>query len=493
MLSAHRNPLKSTNNGSRFEHAASLPRTRWFALAASAAFAMGAATNVDASAAANEAALKQVFANFVKPGEPGCSVGVARNGSLIHSSAYGVADMAARKPLTADSVFNIASVSKEFTAFSILLLDERKALSIDDPLIKHVPELSASAQGVTLRHLLHHTGGLRDYESLLLLGGRRFKDGATQFESIAALGRQRAANCPPGTRYEYSNSGYVLLGTVVERVSGRSMKQFAAENIFGPLGMQHTTIVDRYPAGLPQLARGYAPGKSGFDVEESAWEQVGDGQVHTTVADLLLWAENFQTGRVGGKSLVERMTQVGVLNSGEKIDYAAGLGIGEHNGLSTVGHGGSWAGYRSDLLMFPQQHFAVSVLCNRADAEPDKLSAAVAEIYLAEEMRRTGKKSKPSEDESESPPAARWKPATLSDYEGVYWSDEAEARCVLIERDKHLYVEGCMPGYKLQPADDQEFYAAEAWTRLRFQPGAGQRSGFTLHNFGLNGLAFKRQ
>lgn len=486
---------RGSGGGRRIPHAGSMSMlARWFVLAASAAFAVGAAANDDIPATGtNEVALKQVFTGFVKPGEPGCSVGVARNGALVHSSAYGLADIAARKPLTADSVFNIASISKEFTAFSMLLLDQRKELSIDDPLIKYIPELAASAGGVTVRHLLHHIGGLRDYEGLLLLKGRRYKDGATQFESIELLGRQSGADFPPGTKYEYSNTGYLLLATVVERVSRRSMKQFAAENIFGPLGMKHTTIVDRYPAGLPQLARGYAPSGSGFDVEESAWEQVGDGQVHTTVADLLLWAENFQTGRVGGKSLVQRMTRVGVLNSGAKLNYAAGLDIGEYNGLPTVGHGGSWAGYRSDLLMFPRQHFAVSVLCNRTDAEPDRLSAAVAEIYLAEEMRRTGKKSTPREEEPSSPPVARWQPSRLSNYEGVYWSDEAEARCVLVQRDGSLYVEGCMPGYKLQPADDQEFYSTEASARLRFQSQAGRPSGFTLHASGLNGLAFTRQ
>jgi CubicO group peptidase (beta-lactamase class C family) len=468
---------------------------RWLVLAAGAAISLGAAANNDAAAsgAGNEAAIKRVFAEFAQPGQPGCSVGVMRNGALLHASAYGLGDIGAHKPLDADSIFNIASVSKEFTAFSILLLAERKALSIDDPLIKYVPELSASAQGVTLRHLLHHMGGLRDYTWLLMLRGRSMSEGATQFETIEALGRQQSANSPPGTAYAYSNSGYVLLGTVVERVSGRSMKQFTAENIFGPLGMKHTTIIDRYPAGLPRLARGYKPGKKGYDIEESAWEQVGDGQVHTTVADLLLWAENFHTGKAGGLPLMQRMTQVGVLKSGEKIEYAAGLMIGEHNGLPTVSHGGGWAGYRSQFLMFPQQHFAVSVFCNRGDVRPDKLAGAVAEIYLAEEMRRTGKKSPPREREQEPAPAARWQPTKLADYAGVYWSDEAQARCVLVERDRQLYVEGCMPGYKLQPADDKELYCADAMARLRFQEQAGKPSGFTLHNFGLNGLAFTRQ
>jgi CubicO group peptidase (beta-lactamase class C family) len=467
---------------------------RWLAFAAGAVFAVGAVADNDSSAkVANEAAIKKVFADYARPGQPGCSVGVMRNGSLQHASAYGLADLDQRKPLDTNSIFNIASISKQFTAFSILLLDQRKSLSLDDPLIKYVPELSASAKGVTLRHLVHHMGGLRDYTALLMMRGRRMSDGATQFETIDALGQQRGVNFAPATQYAYSNTGYVLLATVIERVSGRSMKQFAAENIFGPLGMKQTTIIDRYPSGLPKLARGYTPGKQGFDVNESAWEQVGDGQVHTTAADLLLWAENFHSGRAGGLPLMQRMTQVGVLKSGEKLDYAAGLAIGEHNGLPTVSHGGGWAAYRSHLLMFPQQHFAVSVLCNRDDVRPHQLASAVAEIYLAEEMRRTGKKSAAEDREPPAAPAARWQPAKLADYEGVYWSDEAQARCVLVQRGGSLYVEGCMPGYELQAGDDKEFYSADAMTRLQLQMQAGKPSGFTLHSYGLNGLAFTRQ
>ena len=295
----------------------------------------------------NDAAVAKVFAAFAQPGQPGCSVGARRDGAMVHSSAHGLADIAAGKQLNEQSVFNIASISKQFTAFSILLLDERKALSIDDPLTKYVPELAESARGVTLRHLLHHVGGLRDYEGLLMLRGRRLVDGATQAETIRTLGRQRAANFPAGTKYVYSNSGYVLLATVVERVSGQSMKQFATQNIFTPLAMTHTTIVDRYPADIGALARGYTPAKQGFDIDESAWEQVGDGQVHTTVGDLLLWSDNFRSGRVGGPALVKRMTEVGVLESGERLDYAAGLVVGEYNGLRMVGHSGGWAGYNS--------------------------------------------------------------------------------------------------------------------------------------------------
>jgi CubicO group peptidase (beta-lactamase class C family) len=465
-------------------------------VAAGVAFCVGAIANDSpTTGTAEAAALDKVLTDRLAPGEPGCSAAVMRHGKLLRAASQGLADLGTRQPLDANSIFNIASVSKQFTAFSILLLEDRKALSLDDPLIKYVPELSASARGVTLRHLLHHMGGLRDYTVLLMLRGRRMSDGATQFETLQTLGRQRGVNFPAGARYEYSNSGYVLLGTVVERVSGRRIREFAAENIFAPLGMKQTSIVDRYPAALPKLARAYSRGEHGYEVNESAWEQVGDGQVHTTASDLLLWIQNLRTGRVGGLPLVQRMTQVGVLNSGTKLDYAAGLQIRQRNGLPTIEHGGAWAGYRAELLSFPQQDFAVTVLCNRAEARPSEIANAVADIYLAQDMRRTGKGTEPQEREREEEPTpvARWKPARLADYEGAYWSDEAEARCALIERGGHLYVEGCMPGYEVQAADDKEFYAKDAMMRLRFEGQAGNAANFTLDAPGLTGLTFVRQ
>ena len=471
-------------------------KVRWLTATASVVFSLGAhANDASTAGATQDAAFDEVLKDYLAPGEPGCSAAVMRDGKLLHAPSYGMADIETHQPLDANSIFNIASVSKQFTAFSILLLEDRKKLSLDDPLIKYVPELSASAHGVTLRHLLHHMGGLRDYTALLMLRGRRISDGATQFETLQTLGRQRGVNFAAGTQYEYSNTGYVLLATIVERVSGRSMKEFAAENIFDPLGMTQTTIIDRYPARLSRLARAYSRGENGYEVDESAWEQVGDGQVHTTVSDLLLWAQNLHTGRVGGLPVVQRMTEAGVLNSGKKIDYAAGLIIGERNGLPTVEHSGGWAGYRSELLTFPRQDFAVTVLCNAADTSPKKIANAVAGIYLAQEMRRVGTGKGPQEPElgEESVPAARWKPAALLDYEGVYWSDEAEARCVLVERGGTLYVEGCMPGYELQPADDQEFYSKEAMVRLRFQGTSGKPSGFTLGAPGITSLTFVRQ
>lgn len=334
----------------------------------------------------DESRVAAVFSDLARDDSPGCALGVARDGLPPLLAAYGMSDLAAHRPLVPGSVFNIASVSKQFTAFSILLLAQRHSLNLDDPVSQYVPELAPSAAGVTLRHLLHHTGGLRDYEGLLNLAGRKTTQGATQYETIELLGRQRAPNAPPGLEFDYSNTGYVVLGTVVERVSGLSLRMFEAQNIFDPLGMRETTVVDRYPARIAALARGYRTAAKGFEIDEAAWEQVGDGQVHTTVGDLLRWAENFHTATIGGPEVVRQMLETGTLSSGEPIDYASGVRVGRYRGLPTVRHSGSWAGYRAHLLLFPEQRFAVAVLCNRADAQTRRRVEAIAGIFLGEKM-----------------------------------------------------------------------------------------------------------
>ncbi len=460
-------------------------------LAAAALAAFGAVPAACAQAGADRVTdVARLFETFVRPGEPGCSAAVMQRGEVIHASAHGLADIEARKPLTPDSIFNIASVSKQFTAFSILLLESREQLSIDDPLVKYVPELSASAQGVTLRHLIHHTGGLRDYMDLLLLGGRTTADGATQYETVQLLARQQAANAPPGTEYAYSNSGYVLLATVVERVSGMSMKQFAEENIFHPLGMSSTTIVNRYPAGLPALARGYTRDGDGFRIDESAWEQVGDGQVHTTVRELFRWVENFRSGEVGGRELMARMQETGVLASGERLDYAAGLVIGEHNGRPTVAHSGGWAGYSSHFLYFPEQRFAANVFCNRNDAYASRFTVALADLFLDGAAPVVDLSA---EDEEASRPAPGWQPANLSNFAGAYWSEEAQARCVVVQRGAGLVLEGCADGLPMQPAEPGQFYLPDIDASLRFREYSGPAAGFSLHSYGLYDLPFARR
>lgn len=436
-------------------------------------------------------AIAGVMDAFVKPGEPGCTVGVAQGGALTHALAFGMADLERSKPLDPHSIVNLASVSKQFTAFALLLLEQDGKLKLDDPVVKYLPELAKSAQGVTLRHLLHHTGGLRDYIEMLYMKGRQDWDGATIDEAFRSLARQTAPNEAPGVEYEYSNTGYFLLGVVIARVSGKSLAEFSETRIFGPLGMKNTSIVDSYPAAIPALARGYSKSGAGFRLYETGWEQVGDGQVHSDLYDLALWDENFYTAKVGGRALIDRMQEVGVLNSGKAIDYAAGLRVYEWRGLHWVSHSGSWVGYRSIITRVPSEHFSVIMLCNREDANTGVLARQVAEIFLEDKL---GPPERDSEDEEpvQAPVRAAWQPGDLARFAGAYTSEEADARCLLDERGGQLYLETCAAGERLTPGNAGEFVTDGGGLILKFPSGGQDAASFVYWSSGLRGLPFHR-
>lgn len=333
-----------------------------------------------------DARIARVFADFDGLDRPGCAVGVMQDGRLIRAAGYGAADLDSRTPIDSRTVFNIGSVSKQFTAFAVLQLGQRGALSLDDSITKFVPELGAYARPVTLRHLLHHVGGLRDYIGLLLLHGYSLGERTTPAQALEALGRQTASNAQPGVEYDYSNTGYFLLALVVERVSGRSLKQYLQDEVFTPLGMADTTVLEHYPADVARLARPYDVAGGRFTLDEWLWEQVGDGQVLTTVEDLARWEANFRTATVGSPALFREMHLPFTLQSGRQVNYGAGVALGQYRGLRTIRHGGDWSGYRAHLMRFPDQGFAVSVLCNRPDAGAFRRAASVAEVFLSPMM-----------------------------------------------------------------------------------------------------------
>jgi len=437
----------------------------------------------------SDAAIAAVMKNHVKPGEPGCTVGVLEDGALTHPRAFGLADIGRGKPLDSHAVFNLASVSKQFTAFALLLLEQQGKLKLDDPVVKHVPEITTSARGVTLRQLMHHTGGLRDYIEVLYMKGRGDADGSTIHETVLALARQSAPNEKPGVEWDYSNTGYFLLGVVIARASGQSLAEFSRQQIFEPLGMKNTSIVDRYPDGIAGLARGYRREGEAFVVDETGWEQVGDGQVHSDIHDLALWDENFYTGKVGGRALVERMYEVGLLNDGSSTGYAAGLNVEESRGLTWVTHGGSWVGYRSSIMRVPAEHFSVITLCNRAELDAGAIATEVAETFLKDKL---GPEEPDDAEPERKPVAAAWEPKPLSRYAGAYFSDEANARCVIDERGDKLVLETCAEGLVLKPGKNGEFGAAGSPLILRFAPGTGEADGFVYWSPGLRGIPFSR-
>jgi CubicO group peptidase (beta-lactamase class C family) len=355
-----------------------------------------------------------VFAAYDRKDSPGCALGVYRDGRIIYARGYGMADIQRAVPITSRTVFDIGSTSKQFTAASIILLAQQGKLTLDDDVRRHIPELPQYDRPITIRHLLHHTSGLRDYINVMVLCGANTQGHTTARQALDAIVRQKALNFEPGAEHLYSNSGYFLLSQIVERVSGKSLRAFAQEQIFAPLGMQSTHFHDDHRMEVANRATGYAPAASGFQVVMSNWEQTGDGAVHTSVEDLLRWDNNFYEPKVGGQALLTQLHATGKLNNGAPLDYASGLVLGNLGGLKVVSHGGAWAGYGAELIRFPEQRLSVATLCNFAAADPWALARAVAAIYL-------GDKLTPAEPYAAAP-AASSVPATVSPADLAAWA-----------------------------------------------------------------------
>lgn len=330
-----------------------------------------------------------VFARFDKPDSPGCALAVIRDGQIVYKHGYGMSNLEYGIPISPSSIFHIASISKEFTAMAALMLAQQGKLSLDDDVRKYVPEVPDFGQRITIRHLIHHTSGLRDQWSLLELAGWREDDVITEGDILDLISRQKALNFNPGDEHLYSNTGYTLLAVIVKRVSGQSLREFADANIFKPLGMSRTHFHDDHSMLVKDRTSAYQPRPAGgLKVSIPVFDTYGATSLFTTVEDMAKWDQNFVDKKVGGEKVIEQMLTPGVLNSGKKLTYAFGLSLGEYKGLKTVGHGGSDAGYRADFIRFPDQRFSVVCFCNVSTANPSMLTRRVADIYLADKLKQ---------------------------------------------------------------------------------------------------------
>jgi CubicO group peptidase (beta-lactamase class C family) len=328
--------------------------------------------------------VNQLFATFDKPGSPGCSTGVIRNGSFVYKNSFGYASLELGVPLRPDSVFYMGSVSKQFTAASIVLAAEQGYLSLDDDVRKYLPELPDYGHRITLRQMLHQTSGFRDLFDLISLSGRNPAEIASATDILKLIARQKGLNNVPGAEWIYSNSNYFLLAEVIQRATKKSLARFAAENMFQPLGMTHTLFYDDNTLVVPNRVAAYDPGKNGsFLVDWSTtYDIVGGGGLMSSINDLLLWDRNFYSNKLGKGTLLKELQSHGVLNNGNQINYAMGLSLGDYRGLPIVEHNGALFGYRTEFLRFPQQRFSVIVLCNLSSSGPENLSHKIADAYL---------------------------------------------------------------------------------------------------------------
>ncbi len=308
---------------------------------------------------------------------------VVQNGEVVQSRGYGLAQMEYEIPIEPSSVFHVASVSKQFTAFAVLMLAAEGRLSLDENIRVYLPELPDYGHTITIRHLLHHTSGLRDQWSLLAMAGWRMDDVITRDQILRLVVRQRELNFEPGTEYLYSNTGFTLLAEIVERVTGQLFRAWTEQHIFAPLGMESTHFHDDHRTIVPNRAYSYQSDPAGgFKKAVLSYANVGATSLFTTLDDLTKWAANFETGDIGGPDIVRRMRSRGVLNNGDTLDYAMGQAIGSYRGLLALYHAGADAGYRAYLLRFPLHRLSVVVMANLASIDAGRLARQVAELYL---------------------------------------------------------------------------------------------------------------
>jgi CubicO group peptidase (beta-lactamase class C family) len=385
-------------------------------------------------------------------------------------------------------------VSKQFTAASVALLVHDGAISLDDDVRTYIPELPAYDAPITVRHLVHHTSGLRDIYVLMDLAGIRMEDVVPDEDALALIARQNELNFSPGTDYLYSNSGYWLLGQIVERVTGQSLREFARSRIFDPLGMTNTHFHDDPGHPMKNRVVSYVPDRDGYRVALlQNFDKIGAGGLYTTVEDLAKWDANFTDPKVGGQMFLDMIHTRGVLASGDTLSYAFGLTIGRHRGLRTVRHGGSLMGYRAELLRYPDQNLSVIVLCNLGSIDPAPLAERVAGVYLGNTMdpppADAARTEQPSPAEQ---PAWRPGPAALDAIAGEFSSDEVQATYRL-ERTAggvllHRPLRGPAP---LRPTGPDTYRAGNLV--LRFEPdGEGGFAGFTVQAGRVANIRFSR-
>jgi CubicO group peptidase (beta-lactamase class C family) len=466
-------------------------RTCWTAVAAIAVAAPVAAQSTVPDSVVR--GIDAVFARYTSK-TPGCAVGVFQNGAIAFAKGYGLANIEFDDPIPPQTPCILGSVSKEFTAAALALLVEQGRLSLNDDVRKYVPELHDYGRRVTIDNLVHHTSGIRDFWALVDLAGMRPDDGYTVDDVVALASRQRDLNFNPGDAYAYSNTGYVLLGVVVQRVTGKTLRQFEAEQVFGPLGMTSSQFHDDHNEPVKGRVIAYSPAPNGrWKIDVWNNDIVGQGGLMTTIGDLQKWDENFYTGKVGGPGFLARQLQQGVLNNGTKLAYAFGLEIGEYLGLKMVEHSGSTGGYRTDISRFPAQHTSVATMCNVSNADATRLAHGVADAVLATAFTKPA----PTPPVRAANAAAQQGSAGLSlsaaDLDalaGRYYSDELDATYELTRNGTALMLRRARSGPDTVRAMDRQTFRAAGAT-LHFAAGSPSPS-FTVDAGRARGIEFVR-
>ncbi len=449
------------------------------ALAAACASQPGRSPGVvDGGALARHEQIDAIFRPWDNRTTPGCAVAVSRDGSLDYARGYGMASLEHGIPITPQSVFPAASLAKQFIAFSVALLAQEGKLSFDDDIRKHLPEIPDYGPTITIAHLIHHTNGVREQHQLLNLAGWRGGDSYTEEDVLRILNRQHRLNFEPGSEIVYGNAAYTLLGVIVRRVSGQSLRAFAKDRIFEPLGMADTRFGEDHTEIVPRRAPAYSSrAGGGWSVNVPFGASTG---LFTTVGDLLTWEQNLIGARVGGPALVAWMQTSGRLNDGTETGYGGGLMLGDYRGLRTVRHDGLDGGYRAEAVLFPDQRLAIVALCNAATVEPTDRTRRVADLYLSDQVKTPA-----------LAPAVAASDAEQSVRAGVYWSPSTDEVVQLEWKDGALRQAGSLTPFI--PIGDGIFRPSDLPHEWRFVlPAADAQTELHIRDAWRTSRVFRR-
>ena len=339
--------------------------------------------------------IDSLYIDWTKSNHPGGAIGIMQNGKVIYSKVFGLASLEYQVPNTTETIFNIGSVSKQFTAMGIVLLHERGLLSIDDDIHKYLPDMPDFGHTITIRHMLHHTSGMRSLHAMLGLAGWRDDDSRTNEDLYRFMLKQKDLNFMPGDEYLYCNTGYMLMVNIIENVTKEKFPKWMKTNVFEPLGMSNTYVEDRYDRIVPNNATSYYSTGEGFFRAVEYWGYVGSGNVHSTTADLLIWLQNFSTPSTNWSSAFEMLKTTDELNDGSENNYAFGVIIDEVKGYQKIQHGGAIGGFRAYASTYPEEQLSIAVLTNFSSSNPGSIEPNIAGILLKDNSNTITEITKP--------------------------------------------------------------------------------------------------
>ena len=461
----------------------------------------------------NDEAGKKIDALFASytAHTPGAAVAIVKDGKVIFKKGYGMADLDHDIPITPQTVFNIASVSKQFTAFAIYLLESESRIALEDDVRKYISELPDYGTTIKIKHLLGHTSGLRDQAAMTSLAGWRSSDVMTTEQIIKLIARQRNLNFTPGSMFNYSNTGYTLLAEIVYRVTGKTFAAYAEEKIFRPLGMTSTQVYDNYEKIVKNKAESYERNNTLYFHKPLNASNAGPSNVLTTVEDLSKWVMNFEKPVVGNNQLIKAFNEVSYLDNGKKvvlrisngdtIFHAKGQNVSNYKGIKTFSHGGHTAGFRTYMGRFPDQHFAIIALSN--DEHNENLSARwqIADFYLRDYLKEK-KMTGAGPQNTSSGKATTDATATISysgnmkDLEGEYYSDELSTSYNFeVRGDKLIMRHLRLSDLELNQVGENKFSGSGPETflfEMEFSRNETTVTGFLVSNFGIKNLQFTK-